>query len=170
MYRFLKNGCSDTEADKSLLTDLSNTLHPLTHPISIEDENQRRIEVIMSATGESDSSAIVPASIGDSDSNVLLTRAERCPSRSQHRPHLERDHKYTGRWDVSGCDTQLHISKKVVVGNLSEVFDYFFLLQNATVLASVCLLQGRHQSRPAEHSGHGSVCAGSPSPYLSSGW
>jgi hypothetical protein len=163
---FLVNACSDAEADKSLLT----ALHQPTRPISIEDENQRGIKVIISATAESDSSTIDPASIDGSDSNVLLTRAERCQSRSLRRPHLERDQAYTGRWDASTCNAQLHISEQVVVGGLSEVFAYFFLLQNPTVLVSVCLLQGRHQLRPAELSGHWSVCAVSLTPLRFSGW
>ena len=144
--------------------------HSLTRPISIENENQRGIEVITSATAKSDSSTIGLASIDGFDSNVLLTRAERCQSRSLRRPHLERDREHTGRWDVSRCDTQLHISERVIVGGLSEVFDYFFLLQNPTLLVSACLLQGRHQLRPAELSGRGSVCVVSPSSLQLSGW
>lgn len=144
--------------------------HSPTHPISIEEENQRGIKVILCAIVESDSSSIGRASIDDSDSNVLLTRAERCQSRSLRRPHLERDRRDTGQWDVSRCNTQSHISENVIVGGLSEVFEFVFLFQNPIVLVSACLLQGRHQLRPAELSGHGSVCMVLSFALLFSGW
>lgn len=168
LYNFLANACSDVEGDKMLLADLLDMSHPPTRPISIEDENQRGIEVVISATAELDSSTIGPASIDGFDSNVLLTRAERCQSRSLHKPHLERDRGYAGQWEVSSFDPQLHISKKVIAGGLSEVFDYFLLLQNPTLLVSVCLLQGRHQLRP-EPSGHGPVYTLSPNSLRFSG-
>ncbi|KAH9082274.1 hypothetical protein EDB83DRAFT_630539 [Lactarius deliciosus] len=155
LYKFLANACSDVEEDKRLLADLLDMSRPPTRPISIEDENQRGIEVIISATAELDSSTLGPASIDGFDSNVLLTRAERCQSRSLHKPHLERDRGYAGQGEVSSLNPRLHISEKVIAC-LSEVFDYFLLLQSPTLLVSVCLLQGRHQLRP-ELSGHGPV-------------
>lgn len=118
--QFLASAYSDTEEDKNSLTDLLNTSHRLTRPISIENENQKGIEALISATAESDFSTIDPASIDGFDSSVLLTRAERSQSRSLSRLHLERDPGYTGRWDGSRCDTQLHISEEVIVGGLSE--------------------------------------------------
>jgi hypothetical protein len=143
---------------------------PLTRPVSIEEENQRGMEIILCATAESDSSAIDRASMDSSDSNVLLTREERRQSRSLRRPYLERDREHTGQCDVSTCNPQLHISENVIVGNLSEVFDCFFLFQNPTILVSVCMLQGWHQLHPAELSAHGSACVLSYSSRLSSGW
>ncbi|KAI9454891.1 hypothetical protein BJY52DRAFT_699722 [Lactarius psammicola] len=148
LYKLFGNACSDAEEDKNMLTDLLNMAHPLTRPISIEDENERGIEVITSATAKSDISTICLASVDSSDSNVLLTRAERCQSRSLRRPHLERDRGYTGRWDVSRCNTRSHISEKVIVGGP----------------------EGRYQLCPAELSGHGSVYAMSPSSLRFSGW
>ncbi|KAH8998779.1 hypothetical protein EDB86DRAFT_3146059 [Lactarius hatsudake] len=68
-YNFLANACSDVEGDKRLLADLLDMSHPPTRPISIEDENQRGIEVIISATEELDSSTLGPASIDGFDSN-----------------------------------------------------------------------------------------------------
>jgi hypothetical protein len=144
--------------------------HPLTRPISIEEENQRGIKVILCATAESDSSTIDHASMDGSDSNVLLTRAERCQSRSLRKPHVERDRGCTGQWDVGRCNTQSHISEKAIVSGVSEVFDCFCLFQDPTVLVSVCLLQGRHQSHPAKLSGRGSVGEVSSTSPLFSGW
>ncbi|KAH9043682.1 hypothetical protein EDB85DRAFT_2138387 [Lactarius pseudohatsudake] len=69
LYSFLANACSDVEEDKRLLADLLDMSHPPTRPFSIEDENQRGIEVIISATAELDSSTIGPASIDSFDSN-----------------------------------------------------------------------------------------------------
>ena len=117
--------------------------HSPTHPISIEEENQRGIKVILCAIVESDSSSIGRASIDDSDSNVLLTRAERCQSRSLRRPHLERDRRDTGQWDVSRCNTQSHISENVIVGGLSEVFEFVFLFQTLLCWSQrVCCREG----------------------------
>ncbi|KAI9445387.1 hypothetical protein H4582DRAFT_1915146 [Lactarius indigo] len=120
LHNFFANVCSDVDEDKRLLADLLDMSHPPTRPISIEDENQRGIEVIMSATGKSDSSTIGPASIDGFDANVLLTRAERCQYRSLYRPHQDRDRGYTGQWEVRRCNPQLHISKKVIIGGLEE--------------------------------------------------
>ncbi|KAF8273826.1 hypothetical protein EI94DRAFT_1715006 [Lactarius quietus] len=58
---------------------------------------------------------------------------------------------------------------KVIAGGLSEVFDCFFLFPNPTVLVSGRLLQGRHQSLPAELSDH-SASVVSSSSLLISGW
>ncbi|KAH9056954.1 hypothetical protein EDB87DRAFT_1686669 [Lactarius vividus] len=116
LYKFLANACSDAEEDKRLLADLLDMSRPPTRPISIEDENQRGIEVIISAAAELDSSTIGPALIDSFDSNVLLTRAERCQSRSLHKPHLERDCGYT-QWEVGSFNPQLH---KVIADGLSE--------------------------------------------------
>lgn len=124
-YHFLTNSCFDAEEDKSLLTEPLNMPLPLTRPISIEEENQRGMKVILCAAAESDSPAVDHASMDGSGSNVLLTRAERRQSRSLRRPHLERDRGRTGQWDVSTCNTQLHISENVIVGCLSEVLTTF---------------------------------------------
>ena len=167
---FLANSCFNTEEDKSLPTDLLNVLRPLTLPASIEEENQRGMKVILCAAAESYPSTINHDSMDGSDTNVLLTRAERRQSMSRRKPHLERDLRHTVQCDASTCSTQSHISENVTVSGLSEVLDCFFLFQNPTILVSVCMLQGRHQFHPAKISAHGSTCALSPSSHLFSGW
>lgn len=168
---FRTNGCSDAEEEKTLLTEVLNLSHRLTLPISIEEEDQRRANVILCATAESDSSTI-DASMDGSDSNVLLTRAERCQSRSLRKPHVELDRGCTGQWDVGSCNTvtQAHMSEKAIVSGVSEVFDCFFLFQDPTVLVSVCLFQGRYWPHPAKLSGRGSVGEVLSTSLLFSGW
>ena len=116
------------------------------------------MKVILCAAAESDFSVIHHESMDGSNSNVLLTRAERLQSRSLRKPHPERDHRHTGQWDVNTCNTQLHISENVTVGGLSEVFNYFFLFQNPTILVPVCMLQGRDQLHPTKLGAHASAC------------
>ena len=131
---------------------------PLARPVSIEEDNQRGMKVILCAVAESDFSVNYHDSMDGSNSNVLLTRAERHQSRSLRKPHPERDHRLTGQWDVSTCSTQSHISGNVTVGGLSEVFNCLFLFQNPTILVSACILQGRDQLHPAKLGAHGSAC------------
>jgi len=122
---YLATTYSDPGGDKSPRADLSNMSHLLTRPICIEDDNQRGVEVIKSATAELDSSAFDSTSIEGSDSNVLLTRAERHQYKSLGVPQTERGRGYAGRGDATRCDTHLHSSKNVV-GSLSEVFTLRF--------------------------------------------
>lgn len=132
LHYSLLNIYGDPEENKAQLTELFNQLDPLTHPISIGEENQRMLQAISIAPPKLNPVAVDLGSFDNVDSNVLLTRAERHRSRSLREPRLERVSGRAGRPDGGGYAAESQSSGRSNIDRPSEVLTKFSRLASRT--------------------------------------
>ncbi|KAI0249531.1 hypothetical protein BJV78DRAFT_1226853 [Lactifluus subvellereus] len=113
LHYFRSNIYGDLEESKAQLAELFNQLDPLTHPISIGEENQRMLQASSIAPPKLNSVAVDLGSFDNVDSN-------RHRSRSLRGPRLERVSGRAGRPDGGGCTAQSQSSGQSNVGRPLE--------------------------------------------------
>jgi hypothetical protein len=112
--------CVDGEEAKVGLSALLKSLDPLTYPVSIEEEDQRKLKVYLEYYPANLHFVIDHLSPLDV-SNVLLTRAERHRSGVLPGSRLETDHGHAGRWNGGDCAAQSQGGERLDLDHPSEV-------------------------------------------------
>jgi hypothetical protein len=132
LHYLFTNFYGDLGESNAQLAEFFNQLDPLTHPISIEEENQRMLGVISSTLPKLNSIAVDLGSLDCRNTNVLLTRAERHRSKSLRKPLLERVSGRAGRSDGGDCTAQSQTSELSIVDRPSEVLTRCFMHPSRT--------------------------------------
>jgi len=120
--------CIDGEETRAELGGLLKSLDTLVHAISIEEEDQRKLQAYLKSPPnlECVTDHLSPLDCGFS--NVLLTRVERHRSRMMSGSHLETDH--ASQWDGASRDIQLQGSERPKADpGPSEVLPLLFCFQ-----------------------------------------
>lgn len=118
--QFLAITCIDREETRAELGGLLKSLDPLVHAISIEEEDQRKIQAYLESPPNLDFITEHLSPLDYRISNVLLTRAERHRPRMMPGPHLETDYDHT---------LQSQGSEQPKADDPSEVFPLLFCFQ-----------------------------------------
>ena len=106
--------------DKSQLAELLKWLDSLAQSVSIEEENQRKLQVFLKPLTDIDFVTVDP-SLSDCElSNVLSTREEKLGSKLR-RTQLKRTYDHAGLWDGDGCTVQLQSPGRSNIDSPSEV-------------------------------------------------
>jgi hypothetical protein len=132
LHYVFANIYGDHEEINAQLTEFFNELDPLTHPISIEEENQRMLQEISSTLPKLIPIAVDLGSLDCGNANVLLTRAERHRSKSLREPLLERVSGREVRSDGGDCTAQSQTAERSIVDRPSEVLTRCFMLPSLT--------------------------------------
>lgn len=112
--------CIDGEETRDLLGRLLKSLDTLVHDISIEEEDQRKLQAYLKSPPNLD---FVTDHLNPLDcrfSNVLLTRVERHQSRMMSGSHLETETDHALRWDGASRDIQSQGSERPKADDPSE--------------------------------------------------
>jgi hypothetical protein len=124
-----------------LLAELLKWLDSLTQPISIEEENQRKLQVFLKSLTDIDFVTVDPSPSDCELSNALPTREERLRSRLR-RTQLKRTYDHAGLRDGDGCtvqsqspgrsnvDSPSEVSRHLASGNLVCSADQLSFIQN----------------------------------------
>ena len=110
---------ADGEEARAGLSALLKSLDPLTHPVSIEEEDQRKLQVYLKYTANLHFVIDHLSPLGVS--NVLLTRAERHRSGVLPGSRLETNYGHAGRWNGGDCAAQSQGGERLDVDHPSEV-------------------------------------------------
>lgn len=105
---------------RSQLAELLKWLDSLSQPVSIEEESQRKFQVLLKSLTDTDFVTVDPGPSDCELSNVLPTREERLKSRLR-RTQLKRTYDYAGLWDGDSYTVQPQNPGRSKVVGPSEV-------------------------------------------------
>ena len=105
---------------KSQLAELLKWLDSLTQPVSIEEEIQRKPQVVLKSLTDINFITVDPSPSDCQLSNALPTREERLRSRMR-RTQLKRTYDYAGLWDGDDCTVLSQSAGRSIVDSPSEV-------------------------------------------------
>ena len=118
--QFLAITCTDGEESRAELGGLLKSLDPLVHAISIEEEDQRKLQAYLKSPPNLNFVTDHLSPLGCGISNVLLSRAERHRSRMMSGSHLETNYDHA---------LQSQGSEQPKADDPSEVFPLLFCFQ-----------------------------------------
>lgn len=100
-FHTLTISCVDGEEARAELSALLKSLDPLAHPVSVEEEDQRKLQGYLKSPANLH---FVIDHLSPLDvSNVLLTRVERHMSGMSPGSRLETGYGHAGRWNGGDC-------------------------------------------------------------------
>lgn len=128
---FLAITCIDGEDSETRaeLGGLLKSLDPLLHAISVEEEDQRKLQAYLKSPPNLDFVTDHLSPLRCEISNVLLTRAERHKSRMMSGSHLETDYDHALQCDRGSRAIQSQGSERPKADDPSEVFPLLFSFQ-----------------------------------------
>jgi hypothetical protein len=136
--------CVDGEEARAELGALLKSLDPLTHAISIEEEEQRKLQTYLKSPANLHFVIDHLSPLDGGISNVLPTRAERHESGMLPGSRSETDYGHAGRLNGDDCAAQSQGPEHLNPGHPSEVES--FLLTRKPILTTFRMITMRKAS------------------------